>query len=601
MQIQSRAHLFIAVAVILMVLAGLGVWVASSVVEVKPTIITQHVCAPSDSVSPPLPAPSAPDQSIPVDPPARPRPGEISMLFDSLKAAAEQQNVSGANLIRQRIASRWCAEAVACTTILLLEVRGWPEVGHGRDILLSNLLYLVCLDDPLLALEWLRMRWTEPRLTTEGRYKRWADFDKRPTSWIASQALERFEQIEAAELGVMLSYSVKKEEQAAQNLATALLRLYGKSVPEGERPDPWLSALLNGLFANNFPLETAEAESVRQLLTAMRGNRALSARLREQISVYLAGTPQSLLALIEMIGAAASVSEAAKSLRAYMFSHVLTVSDAELLLAAIQLKFGATPDGPASLLETVIEGSYDPIPIANIHTLTGKALASLNDPDLSAEQQLAALEVLEGIRRSWKTVEGRMGGASAAMFDLTHFRDAKAALLRAWGNLKVNGSGIYLDLARSRIMGLVWNTPISLQEKIDTASELLLTLKQCGLPMILAVTNGMYRNLAEIKTAHGTGICSVLNKAFSLNTEAVTSPRPIRPGSTVFLTSSKLATVLQACSFPPIPDGLRVTLGSLVAIVREDMIDTSQGDRVQSQISRDLTVVLEMAKHYDLK
>src|SRR5690606_2543701 len=111
-------------------------------------------------------------------------------------------------------------------------------------------------------------------------------------------------------------------------------------------------------------------------------------------------------------------------------------------------------------------------------TLVGTLLSTLAEGERTPAENLTMIEMIEGLRRSWTAVSNRSGVSNAIvpMFDITSRPEAKNDLLKTFRTITVPGDTTQQELARSRVMGLIWDSPLAVAEKLDTSINI---LKEC--------------------------------------------------------------------------------------------------------------------------
>jgi hypothetical protein len=521
-----------------------------------------------------------PEPAQPVQPRSQveAEPGQVERMFGALIKAAELGDVEGANEARRRLAAINDEEVQTRAAALLDQTRADDAEGAYATLMLrAGALYLVALYDPEAVFAWLTARWSEPRLTKEGRREHWDTYNRRPPDQLAALTLDREDEQEVAPIGSMLSW-VQSSDPAAGALIHYLTERFRAGVVQDSLPDPWLSGVLRRTIINGMDVHAATGATFRDLLLVLRDNMTLSERLRAQVAGYLLVSPQSIHDLLLEIADAASVQVAAKALAEFLKSHTLTKHDVELLVSAIHQKFGSVPDGAASMLNYISSNGADGIPLDNLHTLVGALLSILDSGERSLGENLTMLEMVEGLRRSWTSVSARRVGAYSGvpMFNHDFHNDARRTLVRVFRSVQVPGGEERQNLARSRVMGLLWASPLSIGEKLEATTELLAEVREVAPPLANAVLTGLNRQSlppGALGPEHGGALAECLDLLFAKWPDGLNQPRPYSGSGSSMSQLSPIARALGHCEYPPLTGRLWERLAPVASGLIEDSAD----------------------------
>jgi hypothetical protein len=526
----------------------------------------------------PAPTPDPAQEPAEVNPPVKtpPRPGEVERLFQALETAAEVRDIEGANEARKRLAAIGNEEVHDRATALLEKARNDAELSRwARRILIANTLYLVALGDADSALSWLIERWSEPRLSEEGRADKWAKHDRLPVEHLAAGILDDEDTAETAPLGRILTWIGQPGEVVPGNLVAALKARYAADVPQGELPDPWLSGVFRTMMSIGVNLGELSADPLKNLLVAMRDNEALSARLRAQLAVYLVQNPGTIYDLLDAISRAESLRVAAEAIRKYLQTQVLTDQDVELLIAAVHQKFGATPDGPKELLGHVLAGGAPGIALENLQTLAANLLLALQDGAKRPEENRSLAGMIDGMAGGWFMVSARLGGswAGTPMFEAWQIPDTAATVKRAFRTIKVPGNEGSQQFAQGRVLGMLWRSPLSVDEKLAATSELLRDFAslESWIPGQLLTAFTFHRG--RFSPSNSPALVECLVVLFEKWVDPFPQTRPFKGVGDPLMTVSGMAAPLAECGFPQLPNRLRETLLPIAEALIKDSLE----------------------------
>jgi hypothetical protein len=527
----------------------------------------------------PAPTPDPAQEPAEVNPPVKtpPRPGEVERLFQALETAAEVRDIEGANEARKRLAAIGNEEVHDRATALLEKARNDAELSRwARRILIANTLYLVALGDADSALSWLIERWSEPRLSEEGRADQWTKHDRSSVKYFAANVLVDEDKQETTPLGHILTWVGTPGEAVPGRLIKALKARYAAEIPEGERPDPWLSGVFQNIVWGTIELQDSSVSPLRELLVVLRDNEALSARLRAQLAIYLVTAPRTIHDLLDEISRAESIRVAAEALRKYMQTFMLTENDVDLLVAAVHQKFGEVLNGPVELLFFITSDGGQGITLDNFQMLAGTLLKMTAEDSRDPAHVFTMLEMLGGLDQGWWFVAQRVGASDGAtpMLDEWQVPETRQTLIRTFGRVSVFGGDSRQDMAELRVMSLIWRSSLTLNDKLEATIEI---MTEHGVSRWVAgsIINGFqsHRGLFNPSLAEPTVRCLDMLFTKWKDPEPIQEQRPYKADSKAITFISKLAQALQDCGYPRLPDRLWQKLRPVVAGLVEDSTD----------------------------
>ena len=432
----------------------------------------------------------------------------IDALFAALHAACESRDDAKAIFIRNELLAIYSDEVFVNAAERLRALLGPDRSSQPRSALLVFcIMALVVPREPELILTSCRTKWRDDSLAEDMRI-----------SWLV-----RKDRSEGEKLLTLLDEDTKRDCVAVAHVVRIFLhppldiseaplsvldRLYGNTVPLTEIPDPWLSAVLHFLIHDD--PEVSQDPRVVEFLRNLLVNTALSTRLRAQVATYLAGGEETLTELLRSLQDAVSTRHAAKLVAKYIELHTLSPADARLLLLALKDMLLDTKNGYLEVGLLITKQLEDANSIDNLNTLSSILLDGLVSEN--GDTELGAWfsgEFLEGMRQGWPQYE-RTVGSVVPFFDASLRPD----LAGNFEKLRQKDYGsVELNIAlRSRTLGLLWASPLSMKEKLQITTTHVDSMAELSLADAIAILYGMGRCSKDLGTSFAGDVASIVDR-----------------------------------------------------------------------------------------
>lgn len=425
----------------------------------------------------------------------------IEQLFDALLAAAAASDEEALRVAREELLRRDKEAVVAHAQSVL---QGLVQVTDRRVLGTAKLhaasaAYFIALWRPELILEMVRRYWGHPDPVAAETLDRWVSLNRFPVDHLASGALGPADGILAEALGVVLAMTITVEMPAVNALLNLLLDGTRSYESGGEVPDPWVSMLLTclGRFNERFFSPVAKAW-VLEWVGLIVSNVHFSERLKVQARSLFASVPKGYWEMLDYLGNADSVTQAAKALASYLSEHSLTDEETKQVYLALMNRFGAKLDDLRRFSQSLMTSGENIVPVERfqgfVDSLIRMALAWE-----SGDGWLGTTTLLQGFCWSWGTA--RHTGVVPLSADpdldvkmLDYARRAAAA--------KSPEYRIAAELAPGRAIAVIWLSGLTMERKFRAVLTIVRMFDEVPGAAYTAVLNGLAKVNEESLSEH---------------------------------------------------------------------------------------------------
>ena len=401
----------------------------------------------------------------------------IDQLLDALRKAAENMDSRAVGRLRAMLSERDPAEVGSASRERLAAIpTDDAALGESRGLItyLGNLVYFVAAIDLGGALERLRAAWSLPRMAETGAQDRWIRTDAAPVSYLARQCLSKVEEIQAIAVATALTDGLTPERKyRTRDLVMQLGGLFSKGVPEGEVPDPWLSAIVSHAGERREKMHPQGWAAVRECLTTLHRTDGISQRLRAQIAVYLVTTPGGFWDLAEAVSGAMSSEEIGRALLLYLQFRSLTREEVEFLLAVLAEKFKTEGPERSGITESVVAREREPH-LTAAWSEFARTLLEAAATNGNRDHAAIALDMLAGVSRRWHPLpkqRDRFLRADTAMLPADSIERLVALFKSLWG--KGTQKDRHKTFRANRVIAQIWMVNCSLAKQIQGVEMIL--------------------------------------------------------------------------------------------------------------------------------